>query len=388
VHLKTVVSFMRRLGVVRKIYIAPLSNYNESFYKGSIMFQAVIEEKQQKNIVAAGGRYDSLIAKYKHAGVEAGDRTVIGAVGFNLALDKVIDLMIVYRDSLLRKLSRHSKEKSSPIDETLQPWMKSRCDILISSFSAANIRGICLDVLRDLWSHGIRADLVREVHSSEMLVKMAAQDGINWLVVVKQLNSYAQSNFKPFRVKNLAQKIDIDLGFDELIPHLLMELSAERNGGRLGPIGNRQVATLAPELDIDASTIKSPRIAGLGDSSNAVAMSNKINILSEAGRLKGGKKNRWLLEENCKAGVNNFLGLLSNAPIYSLDVWDDTLNAIVSASPAQLDEWKRKVVGTAPNQKAYLMNIQVALAKEMARNTKYVILYSSKTENLVLYQLN
>lgn len=386
VHMKMVVSLMTRLGVTRKIYIAPLSNYNDNFYKGSIMFQAVIEEKQQKNILAAGGRYDSLIAKYRQLALDA--RVTVGAVGFNFALDKVIDMMISYRDSQLRKLTKHSR--ATVPDDSLQPWLKSRCDVLISSFSTSNIKGLCLDILRDLWAHGIRADLVREVHSSEMLVSMARQDGINWLVVVKQLNSYTQSNFKPLRVKNLNHRSDIDLGFDELIPHLLVELDKSTTGRAATHAARTGPGQIVSEIDMD-STIKSPQLVGLGggdSSTGSMAISNKINVIAEAGKLKGGKKNRWQLEENCKAGVNNFLALVGNAPIYSLDVWDDTLNAIVTASPNQIDEWKRKVVGTAPNQKAYLMNVQTVLAKEMARQTKYVILYSSKMESVVLYQLN
>ena len=63
------------------------------------------------------------------------------------------------------------------------------------------------------------------------------------------------------------------------------------------------------------------------------------------------------------------------------------MEAITLTSPHQPDEWKRRVVGTSPNQKWYLLDIQAALAKEALRNTEAVLLYSTKTGKTCIYNL-
>lgn len=390
VNVKMVVGLLKKLRVTKKVYLAPISHYNESFYRGGIMFQAVVEDKQ-KVTIAAGGRYDKLISQYRHASLDRGPPS--HAVGFNLALDKFIDAMIGYRDFALKKQAKRSSRGIEMKNDDLTAWTKPRCDVLVASFTTSNIKGTCLDILQNLWRNGIRADLVRQCQSSEVLVKLAEADGINWVVVVKQMNSYsASSGYKPLRVKNISQKIDTDLGIDELTPHLLMEISErERNiaSSIMRHGSSQQHSAVNTTIKASQSGTSSPlREDSTGLENNIkFDLNNKISILNESRKLKGGKKNRWLLEDKCKEGLKKFISELSSAPIYSLDVKDEVLEAILATSVDQPDEWRRRVVGTSPSQKSYLMEVQAALAKEVSRNTKHVLLYSSKTGKLYVYDL-
>lgn len=402
-NVKTVISLLKKLHVTKKIYLAPISHYNEPFYRNGIMFQAVVEDKQRVT-VAAGGRYDKLISQFRHASLDRGPPAL--AVGFNLALDKIIEAMIGYRDFALKKQAKRSSrgtDSANRRNDELLAWSRPRCDVLVASFNTSQIKGTCLDLLHNLWQNGIRADLVRQCHSSDVLVKMAEADGINWVVVVKQMNTYStSSSYKPLRVKNISQKIDTDLTMEELIPHLFMEISdrdritSTRAGTSSATSGSNNPAIKSsmgkrdpPGTTSNSNSTASPIREDSAGPENRFSfeLNNRINILNESRKLKGGKKNRWLLEDSCKEGLKKFIGELANAPIYSLDVKDDVLEAILSTSVDQPDEWRRRVIGTSPSQKNYLMEVQATLSKEVSRKTKRVLLYSSKTGKLYVYDL-
>lgn len=78
--------YLRQLNVHRKIYIAPLSSYNEMFYSGGMLFQCLYDGKA-RDLFAAGGRYDQLIEQ--HCPKVQGRLGTCHAVGFNLVWDKL-----------------------------------------------------------------------------------------------------------------------------------------------------------------------------------------------------------------------------------------------------------------------------------------------------------
>jgi len=84
-YLKEVTQYAKSFGVTSKIYISPLSCVNEAFYKGGTLFQCLYDRKV-KDVLAAGGRYDSLIRENRpKIGSHFQERH---AVGFSLAWEK------------------------------------------------------------------------------------------------------------------------------------------------------------------------------------------------------------------------------------------------------------------------------------------------------------
>lgn len=384
-NVRSVVGTLRKLGVTKRIYFAPLSNYHEQFYRSGIMFQAVVEDGKKYAVIGAGGRYDRLVRQFRTTSLDGGAPTA-HAVGFNLSFELLADAMHAYREAAVKKAARKGSRQTlaSSVTSLAGPWIKPRCDVLVTSFNPATIKGLCVDILRDLWAAGISADLVSQVLSSEALVDLASRDSINWVVVAKQSNAYTASvNYKPVRVKNIAAKTDVDLAIDELVGHLQLEI-AERNKAVAQQTGTRGKKTVVAAPGPSADTTGSVQPAD--ETATSASSANRITILNESGRLKGGKKNRWLVEEKCRDGLSAYLSSLASLPVYTVDVREETIQAMLTVSPRDLDEWKRKVVGAAPNQKAYLCNIQAALAKEQARGTDQVLLYSTKSESVHLYK--
>jgi translation initiation factor 2-alpha kinase 4 len=84
-HLREVYEYTKKFGVGCKVYIAPLSSINETFFRGGILF-ACLYDKKVKDVFAAGGRYDGLIKEHRpRIGSRFEERH---AVGFSLNWEK------------------------------------------------------------------------------------------------------------------------------------------------------------------------------------------------------------------------------------------------------------------------------------------------------------
>jgi len=59
-HMQSFLGYMKQFNVRRKVYISPLSCFNEKFYTGGILFQCLYDTKR-RDVLAAGGRYDRLV---------------------------------------------------------------------------------------------------------------------------------------------------------------------------------------------------------------------------------------------------------------------------------------------------------------------------------------
>lgn len=366
-HLRTVIGLAQRLGLRAPVYLAPLSNHNASFYEG-IMFQAAIEDnmsskirkRKSSSIVAAGGRYDRLIRRFHHSSLDSSHSTKYG-VGFNLALDKVVELT--------RFVNKFE--------------VKGRCDVFVTSFSPANIKGLCLDVLRELWGSGIKAELLSECYSTEALLSTAQKENVPWVVIVKQPNiGNSSGNFRPLRLKGVQQRRDLDLGLEELIPTLSVELGAEKRGNTISN-------TLSPHTQPPSSFETGPDVdhSGSNGDSTGVSVSGTVHIVPAHGKVRGGKKKLSELENTALQSMKQYLNKAEKAPLYSIDVKDEVINAIIDTNPDQYDDWRRRVVGLSPGNKAYLFSLGQIMAREKARGTEVVGLHSSKTGQFAIYDL-
>lgn len=406
-YLHEVVSNLRIMGVKRPIYLAPLSHYNPKFYKGGVMFQVIIEEKRTKTPVflAGGGRYDYLVRSLRNQmGLDKKGHST-RAVGLNLSLDLLYQSMIVYLEGQSKKRVKMSFHDT----EDTRRWTKPRCDVLVTSFNSSNNQDNCLKILKMLWDQGIKVDFIQNAGSSEQVLDLAEAENINFIVIVKQQASFSTpKNFKPIRIKGTSPRVDIDVTTDELIPKLNILLTTKDKSSKdiflhhrsssLSSNGNYHASNKQQSSSLVGNSVgtgggmsgldSKDSIGSGGDlnSSDKSWQPNKITILSE-GKVKGGKKNQWKIEENARTSVSRLFQELSIAPVYSLDVKNDILDAILVSSLDQPEEWKRKVVGLSPSQKAYLMETQNALSKEVARGTPYVILYSRKANRTVIYPI-
>lgn len=119
-HIQEVLKYLELLGVKSKILVAPLGCAKEKICRGGLTFSYQIEDTRE--LLAAGGRYDSLLSKF--AQQDSAEPKLTHAVGFGLAWDVLTEKMISYYvDSLKRQKGR---KNPAPEDDVPGIWRAKR----------------------------------------------------------------------------------------------------------------------------------------------------------------------------------------------------------------------------------------------------------------------
>ena len=129
-HLEAVVTYLGRFRLKRKVFLYPLASLNEQFYRGSMLFQCILDGKK-KRVLCAGGRYDRLIQEQR-AGSK--DAAAAHAVGFSLAWENLYESMSQYHKTGGKKFLKKNDEVKDVITEI------KRCDVLVDSGDPAILR--------------------------------------------------------------------------------------------------------------------------------------------------------------------------------------------------------------------------------------------------------
>lgn len=217
----------RKLGVPaeRRFLLCPLlSNYSHC-YQGSVFFQVARgtgssgrkRRRARWDVVASGGRYSSLIARF--ATPLSGPPP--SGVGLQLAVSKLISALA----------------KDQEINELRRPpdlWTPRRADVYVHS--SPGMLDLRMAICRELWSHGIRADLSYEDDASQessMLTTAARckEEGFSFLIFGTMRGL--------MKVRSLWTKMVEGefVSMFELVPWLLDQLARAAGNAGLGGIG-------------------------------------------------------------------------------------------------------------------------------------------------------
>ncbi|ANZ77111.1 BA75_03673T0 [Komagataella pastoris] len=384
-YLSNIISLLKHFGVTKKVYIAPLSAYTSSFYQGGLVFQAVYQEKF-KSIVAAGGRYDSLVSSVSRHSHEIVPR----AVGFRLAWDLFFTYMQRYESMFVKKHSS-SRRKSQFLKQSASKikWSASRVDVLVCSFTSSLLRSIGLDLLQQLWTCEIRADLLKNCLTTDDVINRAQLDGATWVILIKQQqqepNQYGTINikkrYKPLRLKNLEKQTDTDLDYEEVIPYIKNEMR-ERN--------EVEETTIAPASLPLRSLSEESQLRDSNSIENDSGQQKVILVPNDATRAnrKSNRKDRWAMEDASRNAAIQVTNEISNCPIFPIDARDEVLDMLSITSLDQPEEWKRKVGGASnATPRSYVVNLYNALSKESAKGTRWAIVHSTKTGKICICDL-
>ncbi|KAI9374936.1 anticodon binding domain of tRNAs-domain-containing protein [Aspergillus egyptiacus] len=358
-RIKSVVAYLQRFEVKRKIYVNPLGSVNDKFFRGSILFQCVFDTKQRK-VLAAGGRYDSLVQEFYPSG-----RSQTHAVGFNLGWDAINYFMINY----IRAPTRASVKLTEPEGGDL--WRTRKCDVLVASFDPMVLREVGVRLVQELWSNDISAELAVDASSLEELLTPYKEHNHSWIVIAK-----SDSTERGFKVRCLAPREELDIRSSELIPWLRHEIRA------------RNLREGAPET---------PRYSRMPSQSEASAgiterPNNDVRILVPQHRSK--KTNRRNIVESALLRSREVVERALNGPIAAIDTRDDLLEAIRDTRLSEPDSW-RAVIQNAPlTERKYLSQVHELLMDlanenrgEGEERCSNAFIYNFRTGSCVYYDL-
>ncbi|CAR24882.1 serine/threonine-protein kinase GCN2 [Lachancea thermotolerans CBS 6340] len=381
-YISKVINFLKPLKVSRNIIICPISNYNWGFYKGNIMFQAIYDDDKSRSLIAAGGRYDSLISLIaRPSGGKINN--IQRAVGFNLAWETIL---AVAQNYFKLATGKSTKKRSSLMKDVPLEWKPMRCEVLVSSFSKTILNTIGVETLNQLWKAGISADFVHSCYTVDDVVSAAQRDGVNWIILIKQQKYSAPSNkrkYKPLKVKKLGSELDVDLDFDEFLAIYQQEAESKFISSDFPQILESNPVSPDDKRWEDFTSTEESQDGASDTSAIGKTAQKVVYIPNMATRAKkSNKKDKWVYEDSARNASRAIISSLSTAPIFAVDaVRDETLEIISVTSLAQKDEWLRKIFGVGNNSapRSFATSIYNNLAKEASKGGKWAIVHCDKT---------
>ncbi|GAB5588590.1 eukaryotic translation initiation factor 2-alpha kinase [Umbelopsis nana] len=228
-ELRLLAAHVKSLGVRHKLVFQPLLVYNNHFYKNGMVFEAVVDtlDMKKKDVLAVGGRYDFLIQQFSPPNVMPSRN--LKAVGVNIAIQKLIRHLDIYQTEQFKLLMNVKNDKS----RSFGVWAPKKCDVYVASFGKVLLQER-FDVVRELWSHGIRAEMQYDDRNDpdypDELFAQCRKCSINWVVLIKHRIHDSKASARDnatVKVKDILRKNEYEVPRSELALWLIAEIGEQ-----------------------------------------------------------------------------------------------------------------------------------------------------------------
>lgn len=355
-HLKEVHEFTKRFGVKVKIFVNPLYCVNEAFFKGGIMFACNFEGGKFREVLAGGGRYDSLIKDHRHM-AGSGSLSQRHAVGVTFNWDSLVQLPAKSHSKLSSK--KASQDRSHSI------FNEKFYDVLVASFDPEIRRSTALEVLRDLLDNGISAQLANNARSSDELLGDRTETQPAWVVIVKP---------EVLKVKTLWTRDtpEADVHARELINWLRTEMRERDSVLRITTRTRPGPSEATPQGEFSSYPS--------GPSSGA---KQAVRVLTA--QTKSKKFNRQKVVEEAQVAASRLLQSFQDGPIVAIETSDNVLQAVNRTKLSEPETWRKLDISNV--EKQYVRDVQDILTEIRDTATKGAFVYNFRTGSCVHYDL-
>lgn len=367
-HISGLFEYLKRFGLRRNVYFSPLSNFNGMFYRDAVMFQCLFDTKK-RDILAAGGRYDSLIEDHRPSSLGSGYRPSLHGVGASIAWDRLVSAMARYQ-----KQSGTAFLKQQEDPDTQGQWSTRRCEVLVASFDSAVLRSVGVSLVSKLRSHDISAELAIDTRAPEELLAHYRDDRHSWIIIIKH---EADSSGRPdLKVRSMDKKGEsTDIRSSELMSFMRAEIRDrdQRDGT------NDRAKLLRHTSSHGGDTVHNER---KGD----------VRVVTwKQGNKPGTKKPyRARVIEGAHARVKELLASYADGPIASIEVRDDVLMKIRETRLSDGDSWKRMYQEISVAERQYIHDVHDLLCQfkiQYGETAKKCFIYNFKTSMCIDYDL-
>jgi len=315
-HMKAVLQNLSHLGLHQKIYVSPLGSFNAKYYDNGILVQCVHERKSTRDVIAAGGRYDSLIAAQR---ASSASHTPQGAVGISIGLDRLVA-------NILKSAKGSSKSLSVKDSSGQHQTLDKRCTVLLVAGGTEAVRVAGLKILSSLWANHISAELAVDERTWDN------EDQYRFIVTLR----HEASN--TVRVRGTSEDAsESDIPTIALVSHVHQELR-EREGTK----ARHPTLTRQPSSHQEAEHKGNVQVLLAQHRSKK---SNKYHIVQAAERQWAEKLDQW-----------------KDAPILAIETRDDVLELLRETRLSDPETWRRMVQSVQLNERQYLQQVQDILA--------------------------
>ncbi|KIY47671.1 kinase-like protein [Fistulina hepatica ATCC 64428] len=348
-------------GVNRPIFFHPLlTGPHLSYFEDGILIEVVRRSKRME-VLAAGGRYDSLIAR--HSPPTKLKTEPIVAYGIQIAMEKIAMMLAAFQSSSVKSLI---KEK-----ESFGFWSPRRCDVYVVSFHKDCLKDR-LEVVSYLWQHNISADIMYESGLSEVdhesYVEVCAREGILFTVAPRAPGRREQPAFK---VKNILKGTEYELSRPELIGFLQHQIAEQKR------------------IDVDTSGAPSltdpQQIPVIKETSG---MPDIQLILPPTDTKKQRKSVKQLFLDRAFEKGRQVKAAVPTIPTLAVDVPAPVFDGMVRQSGwiSDDDVWRALVTGQDIHP-MYAQQVREAVATRKSEGLSYIFLYAVREDKIQVLSL-
>lgn len=352
-QLQTIVTHLTHFGVKRKIYLSPLSSYNEKFYSGNILFQCLHDQKRG-SVFAAGGRYDQLIRDHQPVSTR---KNRVHAVGFQFTWSGLSMGMETYINA---QAKTKSKRKTRELDKAT--WTSRRCEVLVDSLDQSLLASAGMEILRELWANGISAEIAGEGIgiSNEYIWTDKSHQNHRWAVLIRSEDT--------IKVRSKFGKEETEVRLSDLANYLRNEIrEQDREESR-------------------SSVAKSHLVRHSSREEHHVSVTeNEPEIKVVVSQIKTKKVNRKTLVEEARSRAQEWRTAAQECPIIAIEVKEHTFTALEGTNIHEPDSWKRLIQEAPSLERQYLPVVQSILESVQA---SAVFIYNFRTKQIMHYHLN
>ena len=333
-HISGLNEYLKRFATRHKVYLSPLSNLNDKFYRSDLMFQCIFDTKK-RDIFAAGGRYDSLIKAQQVQHAPTPD--AFHAVGTNIAWDRIVTSMLRFQ----RRSGTEYLRNPNPSSDA-QNWSPRLCDVLVASFDPAVLRSTGIMLVAALRASDISAELAVDTRGTDQLLAKYKDDRHSWLVVVK--HEGLGSGKPDLKVRPLDHKAEAtDVQSSELVNYLKSELRErdERQGSSSRARLLRQVSSHQEGPDDERKS--------------------DVHVLMAEHKSK--KTNKARVIGDARHRVKDLLSGYGDGPIAAVETRDETLEKLRDTRLSNPESWREVIQHVPLAERQYCHHIRDLIEK-------------------------
>ncbi|GAB7346517.1 hypothetical protein MBLNU457_5203t1 [Dothideomycetes sp. NU457] len=320
-YLRGLIETLHLFGVHRKLYICPLTCHNEKFYGGGFLFQCV-NDKKNRSVFVAGGRYDSLIEGLR---AHTQNAPACRAVGVNIGWDGLISAVLRHQ----RATSSSTYLKKGQDESQTSSWDEKRCDVLIASSDPTVLRSTGVKLVTTLWAADISAELATDSRSVDDLLGRQRDKLHSWIVMVKYESA------PTVKVRNTGTDAENEVATSSLLSHIRSEMR---------------------ERDMHLIKQRRPPPALLRGISHS-EQERKANVQVLMSQHRSKKSNKFHIVEAAQQKWRERVEEFKDAPILAIETEDKVLEGLRETRLGDPESWRRAIQSVQLSERKYVQQV-------------------------------
>ena len=240
-----------------------------------------------------------------------------------------------------------------------------QCDVLVASHDPAVLRSTGVEIVQQLWSHDISAELAQDSRSTEDLLSGYREGHHSWIIIIKQDSV--------LKIKSMDRKDipDTDVPSTQVIVWIKAEIRErdQREGT------NQRAKTLQ-------------RHTSQQDASGVSDHEQDVRVLIAGTKSK--KSNRRNIVEQAQGRAATLVQSFLDGPIAAIETTDHVMNLLRETRLLDPESWRKVMQAVPTAERRYLGEIHDLMTtlshqnKDITRNS---FIYNFRTGMCIYYDL-